>query len=65
MSKSSDALDHRPGKRPDKRMVGSDLVLVFPVIGLARAHAHIHLNLRIDADGELFAAIGPRPQDAG
>jgi hypothetical protein len=56
MANSQPALDHRPGVRPDVRMVGGSVVLVMPVFG-APINAHVHLILRVDPDGEVFAAL--------
>jgi hypothetical protein len=60
----SDALDSRPGTRPNKRMVGNDIVLVLPVSGLPRPHRDMHLVLRFDPDGEVFAATSRRTNDS-
>jgi hypothetical protein len=60
MRDSRDAIDHRPGVRPDVRMVGDSVVLVAPVLGTRIADAPVHLVLRIDPDGELFASIDCR-----
>jgi hypothetical protein len=57
MRDSLDAIDHRPGVRPDIRMVGDSVVLVTPVLGTRMADARVHLILRIDPEGELFAAL--------
>jgi len=57
MRDSQEALDHQPGVRPDKRMVGDSLVLVMPVLGAPSADAHVHLILRFDPEGEVFAAL--------
>ena len=57
MSDSQDAINHRPGVRPDMRMVGDSVVLVMPVFGTRIADADVHLILRIDPDGEMFASL--------
>ena len=59
---SSETLDNRPGTKPDIRMVGNDVVLVLPVIGLPKPHPRGNLILRFDPDGEVFAAMS-RPTD--
>ena len=60
-SSMGDGLDYQRGKRPDTRMVGNDLVLVFPITGTGASHPHVHLVLRIDPQGELFAALSRPP----
>jgi hypothetical protein len=63
MGDSQEALDHRPGVRPDKRMVGDSVVLVMPVLGASSAGGHVHLILRVDPGGEVFAALERRRID--
>ena len=60
MSDSQDAINHRPGVRPDMRMVGDSVVLVMPVFGTRIADAPVHLILRFDPDGEVFASFNWR-----
>ena len=60
MGDPKDALNHRPGVRPDMRMVGDSVVLVMPVFGTRKTAARGHLILRFDPDGEVFAALDCR-----
>ena len=60
MGDSQDALNDRPGTRPDMRMVNDSVVLVMPVGGAPISAARVNLVLRFDPDGEVFAAIGYR-----
>jgi hypothetical protein len=57
MSNSYDAINHRPGVRPDMRMVGDSVVVEMPVLGVLIAEAPVRLVLRFDPDGEVFAAL--------
>jgi hypothetical protein len=57
MGDSHDTLNHRPGVRPDMRMVGDSIVLVMPVLGALSGDAHVNLILRFDPEGEMFAAL--------
>jgi hypothetical protein len=52
-------LDHRPGVRPDTRMVGDSVVLVMRVLG-APIETPLNLILRVDPDGEVFASLDYR-----
>jgi hypothetical protein len=52
-----DTVNHRPGVRPDMRMVGDSIVLVMPVLGALSGDAQVNLILRFDPEGEVFAAL--------
>jgi hypothetical protein len=59
-----DALDCRPGNPPDIRMLGNSVLVVLPIEGEHTAPANARLVLRLESNGELFAAISGRVDQA-
>jgi hypothetical protein len=57
MSDWLDAIDHKPGRPPDLRKVGTSLLVVMSIRDVAPAYPNVRLVLRLESNGDLFAAI--------
>jgi hypothetical protein len=59
MSTGMDALDRRPGVRPEITLIGDMMVVVLPVAADATGKSGVQLVLRSYGDDVLSAAIEP------